>query len=306
MVVEFPGNFAVRYCGRMFARFGARVLRVGTQAAPPAPTDRSLAEAAFFDAGKEQAAAAFDGDAERLASLVLAADVVVTGGIPASLRAAGVLDEGGSPKNPALVLALITEFGFEGPYADYQGTSLTGHAAGGYLYHNGDPDRPPLRGLEYHPYAQTGSVAFFAALAALHERRRSGLGQRVSTSVMQAIAPLHAWTTVRYSHGGIIQKRLGNRYSIGHPNRVYRTKDGYWMLTVVDQKRTDMLLALAGHPEAAGDPRFETIPGRETHAEDSISLNGAENETKPPFRCGEIFRYSGTGRELSRWHSGMI
>lgn len=264
VVVELPGNFAVRYCGRMFALFGARVIRVGPDAHAAGATAREMAEAAFFDASKEQVAV--DDDREALAALVASADVVLTGAIPPALQSAGVLDENGSPGNPALVLALITEFGFEGPYVGFEGTSLTGHAAGGYLYHNGDPDKPPLRGLEYHPYAQTGSAAFFATMAALLERRRSGLGQRVSTSVMQSIAPLHAWTTVRYSHGGIIQKRLGNRYSIGHPNRVYRTKDGHWMLTVVDQKRTDMLLALAGHPEAAGDPRFETIPGREEHA----------------------------------------
>ncbi len=265
VVVELPGNAAVRYCGRLFAVFGARVVAVGPARLAPDGATRVVAENAFFDAGKERAALD-DGDSEAAARLVLGADVVLADAIPPPLRDAGVLDEGGSPRKPSLVLALITDYGFEGPYAGYHGTSLTGHAAGGYLYHNGDPECPPLRGLEYHPYAQAGSAAFVAAMAALFERRRSGLGQRVSTSVMQALAPLHAWTTVRYSHGGIIQKRLGNRYSIGHPNRVYRTRDGYWMLTVVDQKRLDLLLALAGHPAATGDPRFETIPGREAHA----------------------------------------
>lgn len=266
-VVELPGTYAVRYCAHMFANLGATVTKVLPEEEPS--TDASidvLAEAVFVDQDKSAVAVPFAGDISALQRLVLQADVLLTSEIPEALAASGVLTTDGAPENPGLVLGLITDFPFDGPYADYEASSLTGWAASGYVYINGDPDRAPLRGMTYHLHSQTGLSAFLAIMAALLDRRRSGVGQCVSTSVMQTIAPLHEWTTVRYTHGGFVQGRLGNRYSVGYPIRLYRGKENYWCVTINDQEKLDLLLALAGHAELVGDPRFETEPGRNRNA----------------------------------------
>ncbi len=268
-VIELPGNPAVRFCGRLFADLGANVAMVKAPGIVEDQSATAVAERIFFDRDKTPLTINLD-DPAGLAALgerMAAADVVIAPGVPPRLRDAGLLTNDGAPGNPRLVLVLATDYGFDGPYADYRGSSMLGHAAGGYLYINGDPGREPLRGLEYHPYAQTGLSAFLAAMAALLERRRSGLGQRASASVMQTLAPLHEWTSVRYTHGGFVQRRVGNRYSVGYPIAMFPTKDGHICITLLDLQRSNLVFALAGHPELIDDPRFESLIGRHLNQE---------------------------------------
>lgn len=250
-VVELAGNPGSAFCAKLFASFGAAVTKVVTPGEPAATNSIDRAAAVFLDCDKTPRPV--DGDREA-AALLADADVVVCGRVPPALS--GVLSPAGCSTNARAVLALVTDYGFDGPYAGWKATALTGLAAGGYLYGAGDPGRPPLRGPEFQPYFHAGLHAFEAAMAALLERRRSGLGQRVSASVMQSLAAIHEWDVTRYTHAGIVQRRAGNRTALYHPYALFPCKDGYLCICAHDEERSNLLLAAGGHPEFIDDPRF--------------------------------------------------
>ena len=265
-VVELPGIPSVAFCGKLFADLGASVTKVDFGDRPAGVSEASRAAFSIF-VDRSKGRRTIDlGDAaaiKSLRALMVDADFALASGFP--IETSAFLGRQGSAVNPRLILAAITDFGLDGPYAGYRASSMVDFAASGYQYQYGSPDRAPLRGLEFHPYFQAGLHAFLGCLAALHERRRSGRGQVVTSSVMQTLASIHEWTTVRYTHGGIIQRRAGNRYPLYHPFCVYPAKDGHISLACHDQQRAFVLLALAGHAEAVGDSRFDTDVSRSIH-----------------------------------------
>ncbi len=256
-ILEIDANAATAYAGKLFVDLGATVTQIGMSQSTLAAEDEHY-RWIFTDRGKRRLALSWDDAAgrEAIASLVAKSDVVILGHVPPELRDAAILDSEGSPVNRRAIIAMVTDFGDTGPYAAFRGTPMLVHAAGGYMYLNGDPDKPPLQGLPHHPYFQAGTALFIAAMAALLERERSGKGQIVRTSVMQTLGTLHEWTTLRYTNTGQIMGRAGNRYPVLYPYAIFEALDGYFSIGVHDLKRSDLLLAIAGHPEAIGDPRF--------------------------------------------------
>ena len=91
-------------------------------------------------------------------------------------------------RNPALVYVSVTPFGATGPKARWAASDLTVFAAAGALWLMGDADRPPVRISVPQAFLHAGAEAAAATLVALHERRRSGLGQHVDVSAQQAVA----------------------------------------------------------------------------------------------------------------------
>jgi crotonobetainyl-CoA:carnitine CoA-transferase CaiB-like acyl-CoA transferase len=90
--------------------------------------------------------------------------------------------------NRALIYASITPFGQDGPKASYADSDLVIMAAGGPLALTGDDDRPPVRLSVPQAYLHASADAAVAALAAHHERARSGLGQHIDVAAQQSVA----------------------------------------------------------------------------------------------------------------------
>ncbi len=283
-VVELAGNPGVGYFGKVFADLGATVTRVEGLSGGPG---EELAAQIFLHGGKRRETLGGEAGIARVVELIRGADVVVGDVVPKEL--ARLVGGGSSAEDGRLVVALVTEFGLTGPYAGYKGGSMLVHAASGYLQINGDPDREPLRGLEFQPYFQAGVAAFVAAMAALLERERSGLGQVVTTSVMQTLATMHEWTTLRYANAGLIMGRYGNRYPIAHPMAIYRARDGYFSIGVHDAKRSDLLLALAGHADAVGDEPYGSMVERDLNQREYDGLLRPWFESTPRAELLEAF-----------------
>ena len=90
--------------------------------------------------------------------------------------------------NPGLIYVAVTPFGSTGPKADWAATDLTVAAAAGPMIQSGDRDRPPLRVGLPQTALHAGAEAALGVLMALHERKRSGLGQFVDVSAQAAYA----------------------------------------------------------------------------------------------------------------------
>ncbi len=120
-------------------------------------------------------------DPIEIETLVAGADVVIEcGAFDVDLDRLAAL-------NPTLVIVSVTPFGSDGPKADWLATDLTIAAAGGHMAVNGDRDRPPVRMSNRQAWLNASLDAAVASLIALHERQRSGLGQRVDVSAQQSM-----------------------------------------------------------------------------------------------------------------------
>lgn len=302
VIVELAGSVAGSYTGKMFADLGAQVLKVEP---PVGDCQRSQGEPlegmgtlfAALNTSKESVALDLHipTGAAILDRLLARADLVIESSAPGSLRpitrqdlpATGTAqalslapmedrtDRGASHRSrldfislhPHLVRLYISPFGLDGPYAGYRSTSFTDYAAGGQMYLNGEPDREPIQGAGHQASYAAGVYGFIGALAALWAREQTGRGQTVDVSHMETMASLHQWTTVRWTHGHFIQRRVGNRYDSTHPITIYPCKDGYVAMSAAAEHQAQRLLAVAGLADLLDDPRFATGVARLQNAD---------------------------------------
>lgn len=183
----------------------------------------------------------------RLAALAATVDLLIESGRPGELTALGLGYHELAEANPGLVVVSVTPYGQDGPRADWRHTEATDWATSGYQYFAGDPQREPLMLPGAQAEFHTAQATALAALAALHERDRSGRGQSIDISIQEASLTTHAWNAVSWTHTGHVLRRLGSD--------VFRCADGwvYWMRRGLETN----LFVLIDRPDLIDDPRFE-------------------------------------------------
>ena len=129
-----------------------------------------------------------DAGRDRFLDLVRTADALIESADVGAMDALGLGHDALAAVNPGLVYAAITPFGSSGPKAGWPATDLTVAAAAGPMIQSGDRDRPPLRVDLPQTALHAGAEAAIGVLAALHERKRSGLGQFIDVSAQAAYA----------------------------------------------------------------------------------------------------------------------
>ena len=127
----------------------------------------------------------------------------------------------------------------------------------------GDPDRPPARVALATTDYLTASYAAFGALAAIHERTRSGLGQVVDVALYETAFTQLEPLVPAYEKLGVVPMREGPNLPSMAPNSLYPTKDGGYVLIAANSNPTyERLVRLMQQPELLTDPRFVTIRSR--------------------------------------------
>jgi len=271
VVVEIAGSVAGAYAGKLFSDFGAKVLKVEPPGGDPARWTGALTQsgvsAAFEYLNTGKSSVAIDANTATgrglLRELSLKADVIIESFSPGP--AAPLADE--ITAHATAIRVRISPFGLEGTYRDHRSTPFTDFAVGGHMYLTGEPDREPLQGAPDQPLYAAGTHAYVGALAALIAREQTGRGQDIDVSHFEVMASLHQWTTVRYTHGGIIQTRVGNRYGSLHPSTIYECKDGYVAFGAVGNEPLRRFLSLVGMEELLEDERFRTGSARFANAD---------------------------------------
>jgi crotonobetainyl-CoA:carnitine CoA-transferase CaiB-like acyl-CoA transferase len=186
------------------------------------------------------------------------ADVVVENYRPGVMARLGLGYEALSAANPRLILASISGFGQDGPYAARPGFDQVAQGIGGLMSITGEPGRGPMRvGIPVADLA-AGILAAQGILLALIERQRSGRGQWVQTSLLQAMVFLLDFQAARYLVDGEVPGQAGNDHPTMMPMGVYPTDDRPITIAVSGQGMWERFCACLGRPEMAGDPRFAT------------------------------------------------
>ena len=161
-----------------------------------------------------------------------------------------------SEVNPRLVYGSISGFGQTGPYRERPGLDQIAQGLSGLMTVNGEPGRGPMRvGL---PVADltAGFMLAHGIVCALLERERSGRGQWVHTSLLQANIRLMEFQAARYLMTGEVPGQAGNYHPISEPTGVYRASDGSLIIQAGGQVMFRRLCEALEAPELVRDARF--------------------------------------------------
>jgi crotonobetainyl-CoA:carnitine CoA-transferase CaiB-like acyl-CoA transferase len=274
-VVEIAADPAARYCGRLFAQLGARVIRVSPG---PARTPASPGLAAFelwLDAGKEGAA---DLD-EALARLGATPAAVIAGQSPEDVAA---VDSLVSERGLDTLRLGMTWFGEAGPYAGWIGDDALIQALTGLANGFGPVEGPATIPQGCAPQIIAGATLFLAGLAALWGARGGRATARVDVDVLDATLCFTELAPAGFELSGGKAVRSGiNRSAANHPTSAYRTSDGWIGVIALTPAQWRGLCDLVGLPQWADDPRFRSSRDRVVHADVIDEALGRIFPTRP-------------------------
>src|SRR5262245_61841529 len=194
--------------------------------------------------------------------LVEGADVVLENFRPGVMKRLGVGWDALHARNPRLVLGSISGFGQTGPYAGRGGFDLMVQAMSGLMSVTGPKDGPPYRIPLAISDVGAGLYLAIGILSALQARQKTGEGQWVETSLLEATVSLGVYEAANYFANGKRPEKLGQAHRGSSPYQVFQTADGWLTISGAQQNFFRKLCALIGKPELADDPRFRTNADR--------------------------------------------
>ncbi|MBM3487848.1 MAG: CoA transferase [Alphaproteobacteria bacterium] len=251
---------------------------------------------------------------EVMKRLVERADVLVENYRPDVKTRLGIDYDALKTVNPRLVYTSISGFGQDGPYVDRPGVDQIAQGLGGLMSITGEPGRGPMRvGI---PIADltAGLFAAIGTLTALLERERSGVGQWVHTSLLEAQIFMLDFQAARWLMNQDLPAQVGNDHPTGVPTGRFKTKDGYINIapTPAMWKRfcTAMKLDIFDHPDFAtplarreNRARINEIIEAITVARTSADWIDVLNEAGIP--CGPIYSIDQTFADPQVRHLGI-
>jgi crotonobetainyl-CoA:carnitine CoA-transferase CaiB-like acyl-CoA transferase len=196
-------------------------------------------------------------------ALIVRADIVVENFSPRVLDNLGLRYDDLARENPRLVMVRMPAFGLDGPWRDRTGFAQTMEQISGLAWVTGFADGPPTipRG-PCDPLA--GMHAVLALLVALEHRRRTGEGQLVESTMVEAALNATADQVLEWQAYGRLLGRDGNRGPVAAPQNVYacRGEEQWLALAVATDAQWDALVDVLGAPAWATDPALASGTGR--------------------------------------------
>lgn len=197
--------------------------------------------------------------------MVETADVVVENFRPDVKDRLGLAYDDIAKVNPRIILASISGFGQDGPYARRAGFDQIAQGMGGLMGVTGNPEEGPMRAGAAVADSSSGLYAAIGILVALQERAVSGQGQWVQSSLLEAQIALMDFQAARYLVEGEVPQSSGNDHPYVTPMGVVATQDGYLNLGVGSDAQWRAFCCLIGEPEWGEDVKFATNPMRFEH-----------------------------------------
>ncbi len=232
--------------------------------------------------------------------LVKKADVLIENFRPAVKKRLGIDYKTLSKINPRLVYASISGFGQDGPYADRPGFDQIAQGMGGLMSITGLPGHGPLRvGI---PVADltAGLFAALGILTALLEREKSGKGQAIETSLLQAQIFMLDFQASRYLVSGEVAQQAGNNHPTTIPTGAFRTRDGYINIATTGGKMWERFCRTLGAEDFIENPDYRSAGARlknrdalnaeiERHLQSRTGAEWVEHFNKAGVPCGPIY-----------------
>ena len=249
--------------GRLLADFGADVIRVeppgGAESrrmppfAPDGDTSLYFAFRNFNKRGITLDVTTVEGQTQ-LRELLASADVWIESTKPGTLAPHGLDPRDLSAETEHLLVLSITDFGQEGPYAQFEATDEVIQAMSGHLAASGIPEKPPLLIPGAFAYDAAGVVGALAVAIGLVAKESTGRGQHLDFSVLEAAIHLNTWQLANMKptlDAGLDPPIVRSGTTVVYP--LFETADGYITMVVLSPRQWFALWEWMGRPEAFAD-----------------------------------------------------
>jgi len=273
-VIEAAQIMAGPVCGLMLADLGATVVKIekfpagddarhyqkpGDPAMPPSfrminRGKRSLALDVRTPAGRDA-----------MQRLVCKTDVITENFRPGVMERLGLGFAALQAINPALIYCSISGYGRVGPLAEKGGFDLILQAYSGIISATGEPGRPPVKPGVSIADINAGILAAFGILAAYIHRLKTGEGQRVDTSLLQASMQQTYWLAASYFSDRVNTQALGTAHALIAPYQVFQCADGGIAVGGANPAAWKRITEVLDHPQWQEDRRFASPQLRVQH-----------------------------------------
>lgn len=292
-VIELGQLIAGPFAGKLFAEFGAEVIKI-----EPPSTDsqtggdplrqwRKLHQGTslwwYALARNKKSVTAnlrLPEGQEIVRRLARDADIVIENFRPGTMEKWGLGYERLAAENPGLIMLRLSGFGQTGPYRDQAGFGAIGESMGGLRYITGYPDRAPVRPNLSIGDSLASLHGVIGAMMALHHRnmnggRKSGKGQVVDVALCEAVFSMLESTLPEFDMYGIVRERSGSNLSGIVPSNTYLTRDGQHVLIAANGDSIFKRLCTAmGREDLGADPTLADNAGRAQRADELDAIIG--------------------------------
>jgi len=301
-VIELAQIMAGPTCGMLLADMGADVIKV--EKLPGGDDTRSYTEpsirgesAAFMVLNRNKRGIAVNlktpGGLEVVKRLLADADVVTENYRKGTLERLGLGYDVLQALNPRLISCAISGYGRTGPYADKPGFDLILQGFAGIMSVTGEPGRQPVKSGTSIADINAGILAALGICAALQARARTGRGQIVETSLMEAALQQMYWQAAIHFATGVSSGPTGSAHILTAPYQAFPTADGWINIGGANQANWERIARTIGRPELVDDARFKTNGDRMKNLEALVPLIAERTRTRSSAEWVREFEAAG-------------
>ena len=280
VVLDLTRVLAGPYCGTLIADMGATVIKVEN----PIGGDDSRSMGPFINGNSVYYAnfnrsklgctlnlKTFEGK-EIFKELVKKADIIIENYRPGTMEKLGLGYDELKKVNPAIIYGAVSGFGHTGPLSKRAGYDIIGQAMGGLMSTTGWPGGPATRSGTPLGDVLGGLNLAIGILAALVNREKTGLGEKVDVALVDSVASAMENITMIYQATGRIPQRIGNRYESTYPYDSFPANDGDVIIAAGNNKLFSILCEIMEQPELKNDSRFLDVKSRVANHDDLFEI----------------------------------
>ena len=264
-VLDLTQFMAGPFCTMLLADMGADVIKIekpngGDDIRRSGPPFINGESAAFMGINRNKRSIVIDlksGEGQSIVRRMAgAADVVVENMRPRTMDRMGLGYEDLHKENPALVYCSISGFGTTGPYKDRPGFDLMAQGMSGLMSITGVAGGPPMRNGPPITDLNAGIYAAFGIMNAYVSRLKTGMGQHIDASLLEAGIAYTIWESAIFFATGVPPGPVGSGHHLSAPYQAFATTDGHIMLGGANQANWERLCGAIGREDLLEEERF--------------------------------------------------
>jgi crotonobetainyl-CoA:carnitine CoA-transferase CaiB-like acyl-CoA transferase len=230
---------------------------------------------------------------EILLRLVRNADVLTENYRRGTLEKLGLGYDVLAAANPGLIYCAVSGYGRDGPYADKGGFDLIAQGFAGLMSITGEPGGPPAKTGNSVADINAGILAVVGILAAYAHKQKTGQGQMVETSLMEAALQQTYWHAAIQFATGTCPGPTGSAHILTAPYQAFHARDGWINIGGANQANWERIAEVLGHAEWRDDPRFATNSDRMANLDALVGKMNAVLATRSKAEWVEAFDAAG-------------
>ena len=290
-VIDASQILAGPYCTMLLADMGADVIKVekptgGDDTRRMGPPFINGESAAFLAMNRNKRSIVLnlksDDGVTAIKRLLSDADVFIENYRAGAMDRAGLGYDALSKINPALIYCSISGFGRTGPYSQRAGFDLVAQGMSGVMSFTGIPNSPPVKVGVPMADLNAGLYAAYGILTAYINRLKTGAGQYLEVSILEAAIAYTVWESSSYWATGNTPGPLGSAHRLSAPYQALRTRDGYINLGAPNQSNWERLCQAIGRADLLDQPQYSDNAGRltnQTQLESDLEQTFAQHST---------------------------